>query len=123
MLRATADVLIRVEKSGANGDLVGFQVISGRDIEPMEAPISLRLVRHETEWEDKDGSPLVSCIVQTSDEPATFAGSRQKGLGPAQTQVLQAAQKLAARRHRARTMRSSWGVATLLDAPPRQTVR
>jgi hypothetical protein len=96
VLRSTADVMIQVAKDKSDGDRVGFQVISARDIEPMDTPISLHLVRHETEWKDEDGNPLVSCIVQAGDRPVTLAGSRQKGLGKAQSQILRAAQELAA---------------------------
>ncbi len=54
VLRATADVLIQVAKDETAGELVGFQVIAARDLEPMESAIALKLSRHETEWLDED---------------------------------------------------------------------
>jgi len=95
VLRATADVLIQVAKDESAGQLVGFQVIAARDLEPMEQPIALRLVRHETDWSDDDGQPLVSCIVQAGGQPVTLPGRGGKPLGDAQAAVLKAAQELA----------------------------
>jgi len=43
VLRATADVLVQVAKDDGAGELVGFQVIAARDLEPMRAAIALRL--------------------------------------------------------------------------------
>jgi hypothetical protein len=95
VLRASADVLIQVAKDEAAGQLVGFQVIAARDLEPMESAIGLRLVPHETEWLDEDGEPLVSCIVQGADQPVTLPGRGGKPLGDSQATVLEAAQELA----------------------------
>ena len=95
VLRATADVLIQVAKDEARGQLVGFQVIAARDLEPMESAIALKLVRHQTEWLDEDGEPLVSCIVQAGGQPVTLPGRGGKPLGGAQATVLSAAQELA----------------------------
>jgi AAA domain len=95
VLRATADVLIQVAKDEGAGELVGFQVITARDLEPMESPIALKLARHETEWLDEDGQPLVSCVVLAADQPVTLPGRGGRRLGEAQAMVLQAAQELA----------------------------
>jgi hypothetical protein len=94
VLRATVDVLIQIAKDAHDKSLVGFQVITARDIEAMETPLSLRLVRYETEWADDDGVPLVTCIVQGADQPVTFPGRGGRPLGEAQSAVLQAAQEL-----------------------------
>ena len=75
VLRATADVLIQVAKDEVAGELVGFQVIAARDLEPMEAAIPLKLSRHETEWLDEDEQPLTTCVVVGADQPVTFPGA------------------------------------------------
>jgi len=95
VLRASADVLIQVAKDESGGQLVGFQVIAARDLEPMESPIALNLVRHETEWLDEDGEPLVTCIVEGAGRPVTLPGRGGKPLGESQATVLQAARELA----------------------------
>jgi AAA domain len=95
VLRASADVLIQVAKDESAGELVGFQVIAARDMEPMENPIALRLVQHETNWVDEDGEPLMSCVVQAGAQPVTLPGRGGKPLGEAQAAVLAAAQDLA----------------------------
>lgn len=95
VLRATADVLIQVAKDEANDELVGFQVIKARDIEHMQSPIALRLARHETEWLDDDGEPMVACIVHGADESVTLPGRGGKPLGEVQQVVLDAARELA----------------------------
>lgn len=95
VLRASADVLIQVAKDEGAGELVGFQVIAARDLEPMESAIALRLVRHETEWLDDDGEPLVSCVVRAADQPVTLPGRGGKAMGPVQALVLQKTQELA----------------------------
>jgi hypothetical protein len=88
-------VLIQVAKDESGGQLVGFQVIAARDLEPMESPIALNLVRHETEWLDEDGEPLVTCIVEGAGRPVTLPGRGGKPLGESQATVLQAARELA----------------------------
>jgi len=95
VLRATADVLIQVAKDEGAGELVGFQVIGARDLEPMESPIALKLARHQTEWTDEDGEPLVSCVVQAADQPVTLPGRGGRPLGTAQAAVLNVTQELA----------------------------
>jgi hypothetical protein len=95
VLRASADVLIQVAKDEGAGELVGFQVIAARDLEPMEAPIALRLVHHETEWLDEDGEPLASCVVHGAHEPVTLPGRGGKPLGTAQAKLLQTIKELA----------------------------
>jgi hypothetical protein len=95
VLRASADVLVQVAKDEAAGELVGFQVIAARDLEPMQEPIPLRLVRHPTEWRDDDGEPLVTCVVQPAHQPVTLPGRGGQPLGTAQATVLKAAQELA----------------------------
>jgi hypothetical protein len=94
VLRATADVLIQVAKDETAGQLVGFQVIAARDLEPMESAIPLKLARHETEWLDADGDPLVSCVVEAGHESVTLPGRGGKPLGEAQSIVLAAAMEL-----------------------------
>jgi hypothetical protein len=95
VLRATADVLIQVAKDETAGELVGFQVIAARDLEPMESAIALKLSRHETEWLDEDGEPLSTCVVTAAAQPVTLPGRGGRPLGEAQSAVLQAAQELA----------------------------
>jgi hypothetical protein len=95
VLRATADVLIQVAKDETAGELIGFQVIAARDLEPMESAIALKLARHETEWLDEDGQPLATCVVLAADQPVTLPGRGGRPLGEAQSAVLQAAQELA----------------------------
>jgi hypothetical protein len=88
VLRASADVIVQVAKDETAGELVGFQVITARDLEPMEVPIGLRLVKHQTEWLDEDGEPLGSCIVQAADQPVTLPGRGGRPLGEAQATIL-----------------------------------
>jgi AAA domain len=95
VLRASADVLIQVAKDEGAGELVGFQVIAARDLEPMEGAIALKLTRHETEWRDEDGEPLVSCVVLAADRSVTLPGRGGRPLGQAQADVLQAVRDLA----------------------------
>ena len=82
-------MLVQVAKDETAGELVGFQVIAARDLEPMEASIALKLARHETEWKDEDGESLVSCVVQAADQPVTLPGRGGRPLGEAQSAVLQ----------------------------------
>jgi hypothetical protein len=95
VLRASADVLVQIAKDENSSGLVGFQVITGRDIEAMVQPIALRLNRYETEWTDEDGEPMVTCVVQGADTHVTLPGRGGPPLGPAQAAVLQAAKDLA----------------------------
>jgi hypothetical protein len=95
VLRATADVLIQVAKDESAGELVGFQVIDARDIESMEAPIALKLSRHQIEWVDDAGVPIESCVVLPANQPVTLPGRGGKKLGDAQATVLQVVQELA----------------------------
>lgn len=94
VLRASADVLIQVAKDENGGELVGFQVIAARDMEPMESAIALKLARHETEWVDDEGEPIATCIVKAANEPVTLPGRGVK-LGDVQKVVLRAARDLA----------------------------
>jgi hypothetical protein len=96
VLRASADVLIQVAKGGDESpDLVGFQVIAARDLEPMPEAISLRLSRHHTEWTDSEGIPLASCIVSAASQTVTLPGRGPKPLGEAQAGVLAIIRELA----------------------------
>ena len=97
VLRATADVLVQIGKDENNQELVGFQLVNGRDISPMESAISLRLVQHETEWKDKRNNPLVSCVVESADEPVTLPGRGNRDLGGAQIKFLDVIHELAKR--------------------------
>lgn len=96
VLRGAADVIIQVGKDESGSGNVGFQVITGRDIEPMEAPVALKLTRVETDWLDEDGTPLTTCIVQSANQPVTLAGRGSRPLGDAQSTVLACARELAA---------------------------
>jgi hypothetical protein len=95
VLRASADVLIQVAKDETAGELVGFQVILARDMETMDAPIPLKLARHETDWLDEDKVPMVACIVKPGLQPVTLPGRGGKPLGKVQKLVWDAAQALA----------------------------
>ena len=95
VLRATADVLIQVAKDETRSELIGFQVIAARDLEPMAEPIALRLQQHKTEWQDDEGEPVVSCVVLAAEQPVTLPGRGGRPLGEAQAKVLAAAQELA----------------------------
>jgi hypothetical protein len=63
--------------------LVGFQVISARDIEVMQEPLSLRLSMVQTEWLDDDGLPMSTCLVSRADEPVTLTGRGPRPSGEA----------------------------------------
>jgi len=95
VLRATADVMVQVGKDEGGSGLVGFQIVTGRDVEAMEAPLALRLVAHPTEWRDEDGSPLVTCVVQSAGESVSLPGRKEKPLGPTQALVLKVAREMA----------------------------
>jgi hypothetical protein len=95
VLRATADVLVQIAKDDGGSGLIGFQVIAGRDIETMQNPISLRLNRVETQWQDEDGEPLATCVVSAADQPVTLPGRGVRALGVAQAKVLGAVKALA----------------------------
>jgi hypothetical protein len=96
VLRGAADVIIQVGKDDAGSGNVGFQVLMGRDIEPMEAPIALRLHRVETDWLDDQGDPLATCVVEPASGTVTLARRGTRPLGDAQAAVLAAARELAA---------------------------
>jgi hypothetical protein len=95
VLRGAADVVIQVGKDESGSGCVGFQVVTGRDIEPMEQPLALKLERVETDWTDEDGHPLITCIVLGADQPVTLAGRGTRPLGGAQATVLKCARELA----------------------------
>ena len=95
VLRATADVLVQVAKDEGTSELIGFQVIAARDLEPMESAIALKLARHETEWVDENKCPMVSCVVVAGNQLVNLPGRGGRPLGDAQSAVLQAAQELA----------------------------
>jgi hypothetical protein len=83
VLRATADVLVQIAKDLGGSGLVGFQVISARDIEVMQEPLSLRLSMVQTEWLDDDGLPMSTCLVSRADEPVTLTGRGPRPSGEA----------------------------------------
>lgn len=95
-LRGAVDVVIRVSRERGRPGCLGFQVILGRDLEPMDAPLALRLRPIETDWRDEDGVPLKTCIVETADQPTMSGEQRARPLGAAQSSVLAIARKLAA---------------------------
>lgn len=96
VLRGAADVVIQVGKDESGSDCLGFQVVTGRDIEPMEQPLALRLAKVETDWVDDDGETLATCIVQAAAQPVTLAGRGSRPLGEAQAMILACARELAA---------------------------
>jgi len=95
-LRGAVDVVIRVSKERSSSGGLGFQVILGRDVEPMDAPLALRLRPVETDWQDEDGIPLKTCIVETADQPIKAGEQKARLLGAAQRTVLAIAHELAA---------------------------
>jgi AAA domain-containing protein len=94
VLRGAADVIIQVGKDEAGSGSLGFQVVTGRDIEPMEQPLALRLERANTDWLDEDGETLVSCVVRAAAQPVTLAGRGTRPLGEAQATLLTCAREL-----------------------------
>lgn len=95
-LRGAADVLIRVRKMRGGSGCLSFEVLPGRDIEPMEAPLALRLRRVETDWCDDDGNRLATCIVEAGDQPIASTEHKARPLEGAQSAVLTIARDLAA---------------------------
>jgi len=96
VLRGAADVVIQVAKDESGSGCIGFQVVTGRDIEPMPQPLALRLDRVETDWMDEDGEPLTTCVVRAAGQPVTLPGRGLRPLGQAQATVLACARELAA---------------------------
>lgn len=76
VLRASADVIIQIARDERDASLIGFQVVAGRDVEPMHEPIALRLKRVETDWTDSRGNTLSSCIVEGADDPVSLPGAK-----------------------------------------------
>ena len=96
-LRGAADVVIQVGKDQAGSGCVGFQVVIGRDIEPMEQPVALRLHRIDTDWVDDDGEPISTCLVERATaQPVTLPGRATRPLGEAQIAILAVARAMAA---------------------------
>jgi hypothetical protein len=95
VLRGAADVVIQVAKDEGGSGCVGFQVVTARDIEPMEQPLALRLEKVETDWRDEDEHPLSTCIVRAAGQPVTLPGRGNRPLGEAQTTLLTCARELA----------------------------
>ena len=95
VLRGAADVVIQVGKDESGSGCVGFQVISARDMEPMEQPLALKLRKVETDWIDEDGLPLTTCVVEAAAQPVTLPGRGARPLGEAQRRVLAAARDVA----------------------------
>jgi hypothetical protein len=99
VLCAAADVLVQVDRDQAGTDGIGFRVVGARDFEAMQSPVALRLQSVETDWQDEDGEPMVSCVVIAAAEPVTLPGKRERALGPKQGKVLACAHKLARERY------------------------
>jgi hypothetical protein len=97
VLRGAADVVIQVGKDESGSGCIGFQVVTGRDIEPMEQPVGLRLRKVETDWLDDDGIPLTTCVVECATQPVTLPGRGARPLGEAQSTILTVARELAAK--------------------------
>lgn len=87
VLRSACDVVIQIGKDTTGNGLVGFQVITGRDVEPMEAPLSLRLKQTVTDWIDEDGQPMTTCLVESAGQPVNLPGSNVRPLGPGQSKL------------------------------------
>lgn len=98
VLRAAADVVIQVAKDENGSGLVAFQVIEGRDIEPWEQPIALKLRRVETDCADGDGVMLTTCVVDRASQPVTLPGRGCTPIGPKQREILRIVQELAKER-------------------------
>lgn len=95
-LRGAVDVVIRVGKERGGPGRLGFQVLLGRDIEPMDTPLSLRLRRVETDWKDEDDNALRTCIVEAAGQSSDYVRPKARPLGAAQCDVLSIARDLAA---------------------------
>jgi hypothetical protein len=94
VLRGAADVVIQVAKDESGSGCVGFQVISGRDIDEMDEPIALRLRRVETDWTDDDGEILSTCVVESATQSVTLPG-RGRSLSLPQRATIAAVRELA----------------------------
>jgi hypothetical protein len=110
VLRAAADVVIQVGRDEGDSGCIGFQVVTGRDIEAMPYPIALRLEPVETDWVDEDNEPVTTCVVKGASEPVTLAGHGRK-LGEAQATVLACARELAD----GRPIENGWVMLARLD--------
>jgi hypothetical protein len=99
VLRAAADVVVQIDRDEGGRGGIGFQVVTARDFEAMEAPIPLRLERVETDWQDEDGEAMVSCLVVAADGPVTLPGRTVRQLGPQQEKVLSCARQVARGQH------------------------
>ena len=97
VLRGAADVIVQVARDESGSGLVGFQVVTGRDVEEWPEALSLRLRRVEVEWTDDDGQPFATCIVEGAGEPVSLPGRSSRPLGPAQAQLLEVIRELAGR--------------------------
>lgn len=84
VLRSACDVVIQIGKDISDSSLVGFQVITGRDVEPMDEPLSLRLTQTVTDWLDEDGVPMTTCLVESAGQPVNLPGSNARPLGAGQ---------------------------------------
>lgn len=95
VLRASADVVAQVDRDENDHALIAFQVIAGRDLEPMSEPIGMRLKRVETDWTDDDGELMTTCIVESAGQPVTLPGRGRRPLGDTQSTVLAIVRELA----------------------------
>ncbi|GFE84980.1 hypothetical protein GCM10011487_69800 [Steroidobacter agaridevorans] len=95
VLRGAADVIVQVARSKPDSDLIAFQVIQARDLEPWETPIALRLDPVEIDWTDEGGDALQTCIVQASNQLVTIPGRGSKPLGDRQQQLIEIVRELA----------------------------
>jgi len=95
VLRASADVVVQIDRDENDHALIAFQVIAGRDVEPMSQPIGLRLRRVETDWIDDDGTTMTTCIVESAGQPVTLRGRGRRPLGDTQSAVLGIVRELA----------------------------
>lgn len=95
VLRGAADVVIQIGKDESGSGCIGFQVVTGRDIEPMEQPLALRLRKVETDWRDEDGELLTTCIVESAGQPVTLPGRGGRPMGEAQATILAVAREIA----------------------------
>lgn len=100
VLRSACDVVIQIGKDTSGNGLIGFQVITGRDVEPMDEPLSLRLVPVETDWLDEDGIPMTTCLVESAGQPVNLPGNNVRPLGPGQSTLYEVIKAEALKHHK-----------------------
>lgn len=105
VLRGAADVIVQVAKDEGDTGLVGFQVVTGRDVPGWDSALALRLRKVETDWLEEPGDaedsenpqPMATCVVEAADSPVTLPGRGRK-LNDKQRITVEIVQKLARER-------------------------